>query len=282
MNNIKSINLEIIKPTDELSHYVHSVWFAKNTTNTQTLSFEILNDGCMGLLFNFSDDILLQLNNRKLILNTTPVLNGASSDLSKMSFQGGINALGIRFLPTANLYFFSEPIESLANSLILIDDKIFKSIESFSLQLTQAVKNGSSNLELFSIIESFLITKIQALVDKAIYAKNEILINSIVNTISNNSEIDIDSLCLKNNINKRQLQRLFKQYIGITAKSFMRLKRVQSVKDRLTNNTFTSLTDLSCESGYFDQSHFIRDFKVLMELTPKQYVKRKQQDSDIK
>lgn len=281
MNDTDAINLEIIKPDNELSHYVHSVWFVKNESNTQVLSFEILNDGCMGVLFNFSDDIILELNNRSIVLNEYPVLNGASSDLSKMRFQGAINAMGIRFLPTANLCFFNVPIESLAKSLLLIDNDIFESIDCLTLQLKESVKMGGSNLKLYNIVEMFLMDNIQSLPANFVYSKNDILINKIVRTISGNSQIEIEALCVQCDINIRQLQRLFKQYIGITAKSFMRLNRVRSVKDKISNNAFTSLTDLSCESGYFDQSHFIRDFKMLMEVTPSQYVKRKNKLTDI-
>lgn len=73
------------------------------------------------------------------------------------------------------------------------------------------------------------------------------------------------------------MQRLFKRYIGVSPKAYIRLIRVRSVKDKIASNDFVNFTHLALDSGYFDQSHFIRDFKRLMENTPTEYYQFKQE-----
>ena len=68
---------------------------------------------------------------------------------------------------------------------------------------------------------------------------------------------------------ERQLNRIFKQHVGVSAKPFSRLIRI--------NNTFrllkkyNHLTVVSDMAGFHDLSHFIRDFKLVCGMTPQEY-----------
>ncbi len=68
---------------------------------------------------------------------------------------------------------------------------------------------------------------------------------------------------------QRHFQRLFKRYVFQTLSDFKKIKRFQSVLNN--SNKSTSLTSLAYECGFSDQSHFIKDFKYITGLTPKQY-----------
>src|SRR5262249_49907543 len=65
-----------------------------------------------------------------------------------------------------------------------------------------------------------------------------------------------------------QFERRFKQVVGITAKSYARLVRLQSCCGALAETPSRSLTELAHAYDYTDQSHFIRDFKALAGRIP--------------
>lgn len=74
----------------------------------------------------------------------------------------------------------------------------------------------------------------------------------------------------------RQLERYFRQWVGLTPKQFIRLQRVRNVC-RMINHpqpTLQRLTDIAYASGYYDQAHFNRDFKQMVGMTPGEYLYR--------
>lgn len=69
---------------------------------------------------------------------------------------------------------------------------------------------------------------------------------------------------------QRHLNRLFNQHIGMSMKSFSRLVRINKAIQLLNDKTNTLA--LICEKlGYYDVSHFVKDFKIVCNLTPQEY-----------
>ena len=68
----------------------------------------------------------------------------------------------------------------------------------------------------------------------------------------------------------RQFERKFKEHTGFTAKTFSRIVRFNSLMQRQLN-TQSSLTQIALEFGYYDQSHFINDFRAFSGYSPRTY-----------
>lgn len=69
----------------------------------------------------------------------------------------------------------------------------------------------------------------------------------------------------------RHLNRLCLQQVGLSAKSFFRVARINLASEALKEHR-SSLAELSLELGYYDQSHFIHDFSDICGVTPAQYL----------
>lgn len=74
---------------------------------------------------------------------------------------------------------------------------------------------------------------------------------------------------------QKHLIKLFKQHVGLTPKSFMRIMRFQRVIRDIETQASLRWTDVAYQSGYYDQAHFIHDFRHFSGLTPGDYVQRK-------
>ena len=59
----------------------------------------------------------------------------------------------------------------------------------------------------------------------------------------------------------RQVARLFRQHVGIGAKTFSAIARFQSALNQLKRNSTLSLADVAATCHYADQSHLVKDFK---------------------
>lgn len=68
----------------------------------------------------------------------------------------------------------------------------------------------------------------------------------------------------------RHLNRFFNQYLGLSMKVFSRIVRVNNAL-RLLNIPKKSLSTILVELGYYDSSHFIKDFKMVCGITPQEY-----------
>src|SRR5262249_41628969 len=72
-------------------------------------------------------------------------------------------------------------------------------------------------------------------------------------------------------VSVRQLERGFRHAIGTSPKVFARTIRFQEAQRRLMFDPDADLTSLAYEGGYFDQAHFIKDFKAFAGQTPTEY-----------
>lgn len=86
-----------------------------------------------------------------------------------------------------------------------------------------------------------------------------------------NEQLAIDELSHKMNVNRRQLERKFSSVIGLSPKQLSKIIRLQSTLKMLLKDEFTSLSALAYEGNYYDQAHFIKDFKEFTGLTPKEF-----------
>ena len=82
-------------------------------------------------------------------------------------------------------------------------------------------------------------------------------------------------------IKKRRLEQRFKAEVGISPKLMQRTIRINKIIHRLIQQPETRLTDLAYEFDFFDQSHFIADFKKFTGCSPKQFLRSIAPDGDI-
>ena len=94
----------------------------------------------------------------------------------------------------------------------------------------------------------------------------------------NNGLLRMDQLCGYIDISPRKLQRIMKNEVGITTKDLMQIVRFNHVLNNIQALEYSKLTEISYLCGYFDQSHFIRDFKRITGKTPR--VLRSENDNE--
>jgi len=90
-------------------------------------------------------------------------------------------------------------------------------------------------------------------------------------TMRDRSIVRVEELCGQTGLSVRQLQRLFRRYVGVAPKWVIRRFRLQEAAERIERDAAVSLADLAHQLGYFDQAHFIRDFKAVLGQPPAAY-----------
>ena len=72
-------------------------------------------------------------------------------------------------------------------------------------------------------------------------------------------------------VSRRTLDRIFRRYVGVGPKWIVRRFRIHEACERISAGAPACWSALAAELGYFDQAHFIRDFKSQVGRTPSEY-----------
>ena len=80
--------------------------------------------------------------------------------------------------------------------------------------------------------------------------------------------IRVEELAAGSGVSRRTIERLFQKRVGLTPKTYIRYTRFQHAVEKLKSGRKTGLTDIAYDCGYYDQSHFIKDFKQFFGETP--------------
>ncbi|MFB9325083.1 DUF6597 domain-containing transcriptional factor [Paenibacillus aurantiacus] len=121
-----------------------------------------------------------------------------------------------------------------------------------------------------------MVGRIERLLRPGLPARDEtvIFINRIIDGIAADRELTrVEQVCERAGVNVRKLQRLFDQYVGVGPKWVIQLHRLQNAAEILDHEPRQDWAHLALALGYYDQSHFIRDFKSILGVTPEEYAR---------
>ena len=100
---------------------------------------------------------------------------------------------------------------------------------------------------------------------------NVLVIDRIVRAMLEQPEIArVEDLARHHGMSARSLQRLFRAYVGVSPKWVLKRQRLHEAAERLADGG-GDWAALALELGYFDQAHFIKDFKALVGRSPPEY-----------
>lgn len=133
--------------------------------------------------------------------------------------------------------------------------------------ILQQLKVEISDLDRVRLIENFLVQRL----DTSVNPRKIILAVEIIKKHAGNLKITL--LAQRLNISQSQLEKRFRKIIGASPKKFASIVRFRNVLKIAHGER--SMTQLGLEAGFFDQAHFIKDFKSFTGLTPERYFKIK-------
>ncbi|MEM8895991.1 MAG: helix-turn-helix domain-containing protein, partial [Bacteroidota bacterium] len=82
----------------------------------------------------------------------------------------------------------------------------------------------------------------------------------------------INSILKDDPTKRRNLERNFSKQVGISPKQLGKIIRLQAALKLILDDSDRKLTQIAYESEYYDQAHFIKDFKELTGTNPKEYL----------
>lgn len=256
------LGFQLIRPCAALAPYVESYWLMQRAESLLQFHEEFMHPaGGFGIVFNLGDHLSFSGEN----LSEPVFLDGTNTVSRKVGFLGQVNALGIRFHTGGAYPFLEIPLNEIANHTVYLSDLGYASFA----ELHQRLLESDSLQQKIMLIEQYLLKIVR---DKP--KPRDILLASLEMIKQKRGQIEINSIADWLYISQRQLERLYAMQVGMSPKQYARLSRIAFARKLLKRPQQFSLAQISAELGFFDQAHFIREFKAVIGMTPQAYLKR--------
>ena len=249
-----------VQPSAKLAEVIECYWFLKTDVSTSIDSWEYLHpNGGMGIVLNFADPISFGDHR----YTDTCIFNGTSTFTKEVGLYGVLETVGIRFKPTGASFFLPLPLSELKDQAVSLSEL---NIKNYS-DLYSRIYKANTITQKVLIIEKWLCeffdpkNHIPHIVDEALaYLEKH---NGMKKILSLTQYLDLD---------KRKVERLFQHQVGLSPKEYSRNIRIEKARNYIKHSDNNSLTNVAYALGYYDQSHFINQFKKVEGITPREYM----------
>jgi AraC-like DNA-binding protein len=234
-------------PHINLQRLIHCYWQLKTTQKlSEPFSYRVVADGCM--------DIFFELDNPQ-----ESFVMGFCKKFTEFPLDTSFNYIGIRFLPTMFPQLFKVNASALSNRYEHLN-VVVPHLSSF---LSDHFNGHHAQDEVKRLLDTYFL----ALSSRTPFDHDARLYSALGIILKNFGGIDIEK-DLDTGISSRQLRRQFEFYIGDTAKTFEQVVRFQNILKSNPSKQSLRQNKLFFDAGYYDQSHFIKEFKNFYGQTP--------------
>lgn len=246
------------RPAQTLVEFVDYYWYMEGYRPPHSRELA-LPDGSIEWIFDLRGaPIRLYDRRSKLHVFQSAVLCGPHSDFFVIDTAGEAKVAGIHFKPGGLRPFVDSPLCDLLNGLLSPDDVWGGRAALLHEELLAAGGPG----DMFGALERELLS----LVRRPLCRSREV---EFVRSRLHGCQVRQAAGQLS--ISHRWLNHKFKQEIGLTPKQLSRLMRFQQALQRMNGDAPASWVDIAHECGYYDQSHFIKDFQAYSGINPTEY-----------
>jgi AraC-like DNA-binding protein len=249
------------QPHHLLSAYIECYWSALADRPPFREQESLIPDGTIELMFNFGDDYAQIVDEKKVQVKGSHII-GIRKQSLLISQTHKQNIFSVRFKPGGSYPFFRIPAYLFSNTFITIDDLLTTDYTILEDQLANA-KSNEARVQLMNL---FLLAKLDTLPDAFLF------VAKCSKALLQNPAIKINDLACQFNTNYKMMERRFNTVLGLTPSELLKIKRFNDAVLAMYSCRHHSLTDIAYECGYYDQSHFIREFKQLSHFTPREFL----------
>jgi AraC-like DNA-binding protein len=255
-------------PTFPLSQFIDHFFYYAGYNPEHSVD-RLLPDGEVQIIFDLTDypkyiydnDSLKEIQSCQNVwfsgFRTEPITipSGKESEMLIVQFKKG------RAFP-----FLIEPMQYLTN--FVVDAELVISREM--LNIRERLLEISNLFLKFQVLEKLLLkiylTKL---------SENPFVDFAISTIIEAPNQYSIKTISDKIGYSQKHVIKLFKEHVGVSPKEFLKVIRFQKAIQQIENQIMVDWSQIAYDCGFYDQSHFIADFKNFSGFTPSEYIKQK-------
>lgn len=257
--------IERFVPKPPLRNFVGLIWQYHGLVQPHFLE-RVLPTGTMGIIINLAEDttrIYHPSDSTRIETLRGSVLSGPYSGFFLIDTAEQLSVLGVSFTPGGAAPFLAVPATEARDAHVSLEDVWGLSARHLRDELLSADPQ-----ERLRIIQEWLLARANGDLTRhpaVTYALTEF--SGVPHTRTVSAVTD------RVGLSSRRFIQLFDEEVGLTPKLYCRIQRFQHVIKLAHQSEDIDWADLAAMSGYYDQSHMIRDFQEFSGLSPSAYLK---------
>lgn len=254
----------IYRPSPPLSAYINIFWLYKGYHPPHEME-RVLPDGSMELIINLEEDLIKvydQKNHDRFKSFRGSLISGPHANFVVIDTSAQASTIGVHFKPGGASPFLNLPANELRNEHMSLD----------TLWGTKAVEMREQLLEAETPADKFKIVE-RYLIQRMIHSttRHSAVVFALRKFQTSSHEWKIADVTEEIGLSSRRFIQVFKEEVGLTPKQFCRIQRFQNVLRLIEGEEQVDWTEIALTCGYYDQAHFIHDFRSFSGFSPTTY-----------
>jgi AraC-like DNA-binding protein len=260
-------------PPPSLTPWVRCLWTLTGLASAEVEPQPVVPDGCMELVFNLADPFKRKVSGDAGGFHTQPheMVVGQLAQPVVIAPTGAVNLVGIRLHPWGASGFLGVPAAELRGELLPLDD-VRREFARLSERVASAGDSSVRVATLAAALESS---------GGRLTPPEPALRAAVAMLLEGGPLPSLRGVASRLGRSVRWVQRGFEHTVGLNPKMLARIARVQRAIGVATRAHSLSWAAVAAEAGYFDHSHLVRDFKMLVGCTPSEFDPRPGSLTDV-
>ena len=247
-----------IPPPVELQDIVECYWIAENDDPTPVTQ-KIIPDGFPEIIFHYGDPYRIRLGEHWEI-QTSTLLAGQITKHFQLENCGVSKVLGVKLKPASITRLYGISADRLTDKVLDL-----RSVSGIFEELSSKMMDDHKNeVERRSILNEHF-RSLRTTV------RDELPEKALAIIFTTKGKVSVEELATALFVTERQLERSFKLYVGLSPKFYCRIIRFSHIFQCIQKKDI-KWSDIVYETGFYDQSHFIRNFKSFTGEEPSSYL----------
>lgn len=247
---------------EDLRPFIKCYWSLEAPAAPVPEKQRIVPDGCMEMIFHYGNLYLQYLQDGTSIVQPRSFVFGQITTPLEIEPSGTTGIIAARFQPEGFFPFTTLPVTTMADMATPLTVLFGDAGSELEIQVVNAPHNRART----AVLNSFFLSKLQTA-----EAAERIATAAVQALLESSGKHNVNEISAQLQVNRRQLERKFVAATGLSPKQFSKIARLQAALKLISGDSFSSLTTLALEAGYYDQAHFIRDFREFTGVSPGQF-----------
>lgn len=243
-------------PTEQLQHYIKYFVVSEYALENE---YKVFPSSGLVIGFQYKGQLALLKNGAESPL-TSAGITGISDAYNIFKHSANIGTILVYFTEIGFTHFAAHPANELFNLSLSLDD-IFD--RNNIAEVEERLANARTDHQRIQVVEQFLLSQLKDI------ETDKLIVEAVKLIYQSKGTMRIKALNEQLFISQSAFEKRFRKVVGTTAKKFASIVRFNTILEHL--NGAKTLTEICYENNFFDQAHFIKDFKQFTGDTPENF-----------
>lgn len=257
------MNYYTFPPSEKLRDLVRFFWvFESDDDLTDPYVYRSMADSCSELIFHYKGRYHEITKNGKKTPSFLSGIHSQTQEYHRFITDEPFGIFGAYLYPFAAFRLLNLSPSELTDET----PSLTSALGNKGAELEERIFLAPDNRSRYQILTDFLEQQFSTY-----QAHSHPALSAVRFVIHSKQNYSVRQLAEHFNLSERQIERKFKEYSGFTPKKYMRLVRFSEACNQYERADQKTLTEIAHHCGYYDQSHFIKEFKSFSGYHPSDY-----------